>query len=56
MGRDKSGNAAKKAEDRQKRRPPPKPTPAGGRERNVAHGKAEEHSRVQKGNRDVKMK
>lgn len=51
MPRDKSGNAARKAEDRQERKSPPKTDPKGGRERNVGHEKSEEHSRVQKGNR-----
>lgn len=54
MPRDRSGNAAKKSEDRQKRKPPPKVDPkAPERERNVrpAQGKSEEHSRVPKGNR-----
>jgi hypothetical protein len=51
MPRDKSGNAARKAADRQARKAPPKADPKGGRERNVGHSNSEEHSRVSKGNK-----
>ena len=54
MPRDRSGKAAKAAEDRQKRKAPPRVDPSKPvRERNVRPGKSkgEEHSRVPKGNR-----
>lgn len=51
MSRDKTGNKARAAEDRQVRKAPPKTDPRGGRERNVGHEKSEEHSRTPKGNR-----
>jgi hypothetical protein len=51
MSRDNSGNKARAAEDRQKRKAEPKTSQEAERERNVGHKDAEEHSRVAKGNR-----